>query len=80
MPLRGTKTQRTLYHTPVCSCTSVFTVVEDEDQKGFDQYEDILPLSTRHFYCLIEVPKAVTENDVSITIIFNGQEYIYHKN
>jgi len=56
-----------------------FTVVEDEDQKGFDRYEDILPLSTRHFYCLIEVPKAVTETDVSITIAFNGQEYIYHQ-
>ena len=34
-----------------------FVVVEDEDGRGFDTYEDITPLSTRHFYNLIEVPK-----------------------
>ena len=34
-----------------------FVVVEDEDGRGFDTYEDITPLSTRHFYYLIEVPK-----------------------
>lgn len=54
-----------------------FTVVEDEDQKGFDAYEDIAPLSTRHFYCLIEIPKTVMNADLSITISFNNQEFVY---
>lgn len=54
-----------------------FVVVEDEDEKGFSSYEDISPLSTRHFYYLIEIPKTVTENDVTITVSFNGKEYVY---
>lgn len=54
-----------------------FVLVEDEDGKGFSQYGNIAPLATRHFYYLIEVPKTVTENEVSLTISFNGQEYIY---
>ena len=54
-----------------------FVVVEDEDGKGFGKYEDIAPLSTRHFYYLIEVPKTVTENEVVLTFSFNGKEYIY---
>ena len=52
-----------------------FTVVEDENQKGFNMYENILPLSTRTFYCLIEVPKTVTQYDPTITIAFNNQEF-----
>lgn len=54
-----------------------FVVVEDEDGKGFTSYESIAPLSTRHFYYLIEVPKTVTENEVDLTISFNGDEYIF---
>lgn len=54
-----------------------FVVVEDEDGKGFSSYEDISPLTTRHFYYLIEVPKTVTENEVTLTISFNGQEYTF---
>ena len=54
-----------------------FVAVEDEDQQGFDAYEDIAPLATRHFYYLIEVPKTVTEAECSITISFNSQEYVY---
>ena len=54
-----------------------FVVVEDDDGKGFSSYEDISPLSTRHFYYLIEVPKTVIENDVTLTISFNGKEYTY---
>lgn len=54
-----------------------FVVVEDDDGKGFSSYEDISPLSTRHFYYLIEVPKTVVENDVTLTISFNGKEYTY---
>lgn len=54
-----------------------FVVVEDEDGKGFGSYESIAPLSTRHFYYLIEVPKTVVENEVKLTISFNGDEYIF---
>lgn len=54
-----------------------FVVVEDEDGKGFSAYEQITPLSTRHFYYLIEVPKTITENEVKLTLSFNGQEYTY---
>ena len=56
-----------------------FTVVEDENEKGFNMYEDIIPLTPRRFYYLIEVPKTVMEKDVSITLAFDGQEYIYHR-
>ncbi|MBQ4054897.1 MAG: hypothetical protein IJD17_04220 [Clostridia bacterium] len=52
-------------------------VVEDEDGAGFSGYEDIAPLTTRHFCYLIKVPKTVTENTVALTISFNGQEYTY---
>lgn len=54
-----------------------FVVVEDDDGRGFSSYENISPLSTRHFYYLIEVPKTVVENDVTLTISFNGKEYTY---
>ena len=54
-----------------------FVVVEDEDAQGFDSYEDIAPLTTRHFYYLIEVPKTVITNPVTLTLSFNGQEYTY---
>lgn len=54
-----------------------FVVVEDEDGKGFDQYEQVSPLTTRQFYYLIEVPKTVSSNPAKLTISFNGQEYIY---
>lgn len=52
-------------------------VVEADDGKGFSAYESISPLSTRQFYYMIEVPKTVTENEVALTISFNGQEYTY---
>lgn len=54
-----------------------FVTVEDEDGKGFSNHEKIAPLTTRHFYHLIEVPKSVTENEVVLTFSFNGQEYTY---
>ena len=54
-----------------------FAVVEDGDGRGFSAYDDIAPLTTRHFYYLIEVPKSVTENEVELTISFNGREYTY---
>jgi hypothetical protein len=52
-------------------------VVEDEDGEGFSAYEDIAPLTTRHFYYMIKVPKTVSSNPVSLTVSFNGQEYTY---
>lgn len=54
-----------------------FVVVEDEDGRGFDAYEDISPLSTRHFYYLIEVPKELKEESYKLDIYFNKQEFIY---
>ncbi len=52
-------------------------VVEDTDGQGFGSYEDIAPLSTRHFYYMITVPKTVSSEPVALTISFNGQEYTY---
>lgn len=52
-------------------------VVEDEDGEGFSGYEDIAPLSTRHFYYMITVPKSVSAESVVLTVSFNGQEYTY---
>lgn len=56
---------------------SGFVVVEREDKQGFRNYESISPLSTRHFYYLIEVPKTLVEKDYTLTFSFNGQEYTY---
>lgn len=53
-------------------------LMEDEDGTGFGSgYDDISPLSTRHLYYLIEVPKTVTENEVKLTISFNGKEFTF---
>lgn len=52
-----------------------FVIVEDSDGGGFSQYEDISPLSERHFVCLIEVPKTVMENPAALDINFGGTEY-----
>lgn len=54
-----------------------FVVVESDDGKRFSSYDDIDPLTTRHFYCLIEVPKTVTENEVELTISFGNQEFVF---
>lgn len=54
-----------------------FVVVEETDGTGFDSYANIDPLTTRHFYYLIEVPDTVAGNAVSIELTFNGKEYIY---
>lgn len=53
-------------------------VTEDEDGAGFgSSYEGIDPLTTRKCYYLIEVPKLVIENEVELTISFDGKEYMY---
>ncbi len=54
-----------------------FVTVEDDDGKRFSSYEEIDPLTTRHFYYLIEVPKTVMENEVDLTISFNNQEFVF---
>ncbi|MFI3171372.1 MAG: hypothetical protein R3Y58_03230 [Eubacteriales bacterium] len=52
--------------------------VEDSDGAGFGSgYENIDPLATRKCYYLIEVPKSVIENEVELTISFDGKEYMY---
>lgn len=54
-----------------------FLVLENSEGTGFDgYYESIVPLSSRHCYYLIEVPKSVTENEVTVTLFFAGDEYI----
>lgn len=52
-------------------------VVEDTDGSGFSAYEDIAPLSNRHLYYLIEVPKTVKVESGKIIINFDGKEYEY---
>lgn len=54
-----------------------FAVVEDTDGAGFGRYEDIDPLTTRHLFVLIEVPKVVTDKPADLQIYFNGTEYTY---
>ncbi len=56
---------------------SGFVVMEDTDGKGFSSYDSIDPLSTRSLYYLIEIPKTVMENEVELTIYFNGTDYIF---
>lgn len=55
-----------------------FIVAQDEDGTGFSySFEQILPLTKRSCYYLIEVPKSVTENPATITFFFAGEEYTY---
>lgn len=54
-----------------------FVVAEEDDGKRLSPYESIDPLTTRHLYYLIEVPKTVAENEVDLTLSFNGEEYTY---
>ncbi len=54
-----------------------FVVVEDSDKKGFSSYEQIDPLTKRACYCLIEVPKTVSEKEVELEFSFNSQEYTF---
>ena len=54
-----------------------FIVVEDEDGKGFSSHGAISPLTTRHVYHVISVPKTVKDSDVVVTIFFNNQEYVF---
>lgn len=55
-----------------------FLVVEQTDRTGFDmEWETIDPLTERHLYYLIEVPKSIAENPVKLNIYFDGQDYVY---
>lgn len=54
-----------------------FIAVEDADGAGFSSYDDIEPLDERSVYCIIEVPKRIIENEVELTISFDGKEYVY---
>ena len=54
-----------------------FVVVEDDDQRGFSSYEQISPLAKRSCYCLIEVPKTVSENEVELDISFESKDYTF---
>lgn len=52
-------------------------VVEKPNGTGFNTFEGLAPLVKRHALYIIEVPKTVTANDVTLTIYCNGQEYTY---
>lgn len=54
-----------------------FVVVEDKDGRGFSSYDSIKPLSTGKCYCLIEVPKSVAENEVTLEISFDSKDYTF---
>ncbi len=54
-----------------------FVVVEDSDKQGFSSFGQIAPLAKGNTFCLIEVPKTVVTNDVELTLVFHGQEYVY---
>lgn len=54
-----------------------FVVVEDSDKKGFSSYDQIDPLTKRACYCLIEVPKSVSDKEVELEISFNSEEFIF---
>ena len=54
-----------------------FVVVEEEDKRGFSQYDEISPLTTRRLYCLIEVPDIITDTELSLSISFDKGEYVY---
>lgn len=54
-----------------------FVVVEDSDKQGFNNFAGIGPLEKGNVFCLIEVPKTVVTNDVELTFVFHGQEYVY---
>ena len=56
-----------------------FLVAEEEDGTGFDSYVTLDPLAPRHVLCLIEVPDTVVEMPVSISVIFDKQEYTISK-
>lgn len=51
-------------------------VVEDANGRGFSSYDSLEPLTARHLYYKIEVPKRVTEKPVQFTLFFAGQEYL----
>lgn len=57
-----------------------FLVVEDDGGAGFSSYNGILPLDVGHGFCLIEVPKTVVGNQVTVTVFFDGNEYTYTEN
>ena len=52
-------------------------VVEKPNGTGFASFEGLAPLVKRHALYLIEVPKSVTADEVSLTIFCNGQEFTY---
>lgn len=54
-----------------------FVCSEDDDQQGFNTYNDIKPLQTAKVYCLIEVPKSVQDKEFSVDIFFNKKTYVY---
>ncbi len=52
-------------------------VVVDRDGKGFSQGTVVMPDTDTVCCYLIEVPKAAAAETVELTIVFNGNEYVY---
>ncbi len=53
-------------------------VVVDRDGKGFSQGTAVMPETDTVCCYLIEVPKAAAEETVELTIVFNGNEYVFN--
>ena len=52
-------------------------VVVDRDGKGFSQGTAVMPDTDTVCCYLIEVPKTAAEETVELTIVFNGNEYVF---
>lgn len=52
-----------------------FVVSEDTDGAGLSNYNDIQPLATAKVICLIEVPKSIAEENFTVSVMFDKQEY-----
>lgn len=52
-----------------------FVVSENSDGSSLSNYNSIQPLATAKVICLIEVPKSVTQESFTVSLMFDGQEY-----
>jgi len=52
-----------------------FAAVEDKNGQGFTTDESVAPQESRLLYCLIEVPKTATEQELTLRITFDQKEY-----
>lgn len=56
-----------------------FVVSEDPDGSSLSTYNSIAPLESAKVFVLIEVPKNVTDKPLSISVMFDKEEYVLSK-